>query len=136
MRLLTTVNSPTAVCVKLRLHGVSYEFIFNFLPTEQRGRFGGAVARRDQNTRWFTLHREIFAPMPAPASSFLVVLIIMAMRASIMGSKFALAIFIARYLDLSSLGLYGLTAGTIAVVPTVVNAGMNHLLMRAAVTSS
>src|SRR5215216_3993407 len=74
--------------------------------------------------------------MPAPASRFLVVLIIMAMRASIMGSKFALAIFIARYLDLSSLGLYGLTAGAIAVVPTVVNAGMNHLLMRAAVTSS
>src|SRR4030088_2181201 len=74
--------------------------------------------------------------MPAPASRFLVVLIIMAMRASIMGSKFALAIFIARYLDLSSLGLYGLAAGAIAVVPVVVNIGMNHLVMRDAVTAS
>ena len=74
--------------------------------------------------------------MPAPASRFLVGLLIMAMRASIMGSKFALAIFIARYLDLSSLGLYGLAAGAIAVVPAVVNIGVNHLVMRDAVTAS
>jgi O-antigen/teichoic acid export membrane protein len=60
----------------------------------------------------------------------------MAMRASMMASKFALAIFIARYLDLSSLGLYGLAAGAIAVVPVVVNIGMNHLVMRDAVTAS
>jgi O-antigen/teichoic acid export membrane protein len=58
------------------------------------------------------------------------------MRASVMGSKFALAIFIARYLDLASLGLYGLAAGAIAVVPSVVNLGMNHQLMRSAVTDS
>jgi O-antigen/teichoic acid export membrane protein len=74
--------------------------------------------------------------VPAPASRFFVNLLIMAMRASIMGSKFALAIFIARYLDLSSLGLYGLAAGAIAVVPVVVNIGMNHLVMRDAVTAS
>jgi O-antigen/teichoic acid export membrane protein len=74
--------------------------------------------------------------MPASSSSFLVALIIMAMRASMMASKFALAIFIAHYLDLSSLGLYGLTAGAIAVVPVVVNIGMNHLVMRDAVTAS
>jgi O-antigen/teichoic acid export membrane protein len=74
--------------------------------------------------------------MPASSSSFLVALIIMAMRASIMASKFALAIFIAHYLDLSSLGLYGLVAGAIAVVPVVINIGMSHLLMRAAVTAS
>ncbi|WP_441279234.1 lipopolysaccharide biosynthesis protein [Tardiphaga sp. 172_B4_N1_3] len=55
------------------------------------------------------------------------------MRAAVMGSKFALAIFIAHYLDLSSLGLYGLAAGAIAIIPVSVNLGMNHLLMRAAV---
>ena len=53
-----------------------------------------------------------------------------------MGCKFGLALFIARYLDLSSLGLYGLAAGAIAAVPIVVNLGMNHLLMRDAVTAS
>ena len=51
---------------------------------------------------------------------------VMAMRASVMGCKFGLALFIARYLDLSSLGLYGLAAGAIAAVPIVVNLGMNH----------
>lgn len=74
--------------------------------------------------------------MPTSARSLAVVLIIMAMRASVMASKFALAIFIAHYLDLSSLGLYGLASGAIAIVPVVVNAGMNHLLMRDAVTAS
>jgi O-antigen/teichoic acid export membrane protein len=53
-----------------------------------------------------------------------------------MGSRFALAIFIAHNLDLSSLGLYGLATGAIALVPGIVNAGMNHLLMRTAVTAS
>jgi O-antigen/teichoic acid export membrane protein len=60
-------------------------------------------------------------------------MMVMGMRAAVMGSKFALAIFIAHYLDLSSLGLYGLAAGAIAIVPVSVNLGMNHLLMRAAV---
>ena len=74
--------------------------------------------------------------MPASVSKLLVLLMTMAMRASIMGSRFALAIFIARYLDLSSLGVYGLATGAIAVLPAVVNVGMNHLLMREAVTAS
>ena len=74
--------------------------------------------------------------MPASARSFVVVLIVMAMRASVMASKFALAIFIAHYLDLSSLGIYGLATGAIAVVPSIVNSGMNHGLMRNAVTAS
>lgn len=52
-----------------------------------------------------------------------------------MGSKFALAIFIAHYLDLSSLGLYGLATGAIAIVPVSINIGMNHLLMRVAVNA-
>jgi O-antigen/teichoic acid export membrane protein len=60
----------------------------------------------------------------------------MAMRAGVMGCKFALAIFIAHYLDLSSLGLYGLAAGAIAIVPAVLTLGMNHLLMREAVDAT
>jgi O-antigen/teichoic acid export membrane protein len=75
-------------------------------------------------------------PTAASLSKLLVVLISMAMRASVMAARFALAIFIARYLDLSSLGLYGLAVGAIAIVPLAVNAGMNHLLMRDAVTAS
>jgi O-antigen/teichoic acid export membrane protein len=74
--------------------------------------------------------------MPASVRKLLVLLMIMAMRASVMASRFVLAIFIARYLDLSSLGLYGLATGAIAVLPVAVNLGMNHLLMRDAVTAS
>lgn len=74
--------------------------------------------------------------LPGPPSRLLVDLMVMAMRASVMGCKFGLALFIARYLDLSSLGLYGLAAGAIAAVPIVVNLGMNHLLMRDAVTAA
>ncbi|MDE5443886.1 polysaccharide biosynthesis protein [Bradyrhizobium sp. CSA207] len=75
------------------------------------------------------------AAVPASLNRLLVDLVVMAMRASVMGCKFGLALFIARYLDLSSLGLYGLAAGAIAAVPIVVNLGMNHLLMRDAVTA-
>ena len=53
-----------------------------------------------------------------------------------MGARFALAIFIAHYMDLSSLGLYGLATGAIAIVPVVVNIGMNHVLIRDAATAS
>ncbi|MET4257989.1 O-antigen/teichoic acid export membrane protein [Bradyrhizobium sp. S3.12.5] len=74
--------------------------------------------------------------MRAPLNRFLVDLIVMAMRASVMASKFALALFIARYLDLSSLGLYGLATAAMGTIPIVVNLGMNHLLMRDAVTAS
>jgi O-antigen/teichoic acid export membrane protein len=58
------------------------------------------------------------------------------MRASVMACKFALAIFIGRYLDLSSLGIYGLAAGTVAVGPTVIGMGLVHLIARDAVTFS
>jgi O-antigen/teichoic acid export membrane protein len=56
------------------------------------------------------------------------------MRASIMACKFALAIFIGRYFDLPSLGLYGLVAGAVAIGPVVIGMGMVHLIMRDAVT--
>ena len=58
-----------------------------------------------------------------------------AMRASVMGCKFVLAVFIGRYLDLSSLGFYGLAAGAIAVVPFVVGLGIVAQLTRDAVTA-
>lgn len=74
--------------------------------------------------------------MPASLSRLFVDLMVIAMRASVMGCKFGLALFIARYIDLSSLGLYGLATGAIAAVPIVVNLGMNHLLMRDAVTAA
>ena len=60
--------------------------------------------------------------------------VIMGMRASIMACKFGLAIFVSRYLDLPSLGIYGLSAGAVAVAPVVIGMGMVHLLMRDAVT--
>ncbi|HMF66369.1 MAG TPA: hypothetical protein VK602_02025, partial [Phyllobacterium sp.] len=59
---------------------------------------------------------------------------IVAMRASIIACKFGLAIFIGRYLDLSSLGLYGLAAGAVAIGPVVISLGMVHVIMRDAVT--
>lgn len=61
---------------------------------------------------------------------------ILAMRACVMACKFGLAIFIGRYLDLSSLGVYGLAAGAVAIGPVVIGMGMVHLIMRDAVTQS
>ena len=61
---------------------------------------------------------------------------ILMMRASIIACKFALAIFIGHYLDLSSLGLYGLAAATVSLGPVVIGMGMVHLIMRDAVTLS
>lgn len=60
--------------------------------------------------------------------------VILAMRASTLACKLGLAIFVGRYLDLSSLGLYALAAGAIALAPVVVGLGMVHVIMRDAVT--
>jgi O-antigen/teichoic acid export membrane protein len=59
---------------------------------------------------------------------------IFAMRVSVMACKFALAIFVGRYLDLASLGLYGLAAGAAALGPSVIGMGLVHIIMREAVT--
>jgi O-antigen/teichoic acid export membrane protein len=61
-------------------------------------------------------------------------IVIVVMRASTIASKLGLAIFIGRYLDLSSLGLYGLAAGAVAIGPVVISMGMVHPIMREAVT--
>ncbi|WP_245283510.1 lipopolysaccharide biosynthesis protein [Bradyrhizobium sp. URHD0069] len=75
--------------------------------------------------------------MPAPINKVLFSsILIVAMRASIIACKFGLAIFIGRYLDLSSLGLYGLAAGAVSLGPVVIGMGMVHLIMRDAVTLS
>ncbi|WP_298952500.1 polysaccharide biosynthesis protein [uncultured Methylobacterium sp.] len=58
---------------------------------------------------------------------------ILAMRAGIMACKLGLAAFIGRYLDLSSLGLYGLAAGAAALVPALVGLGLVNVIMRDAV---
>jgi len=63
-------------------------------------------------------------------------IVILMMRACVMACKFGLAIFIGRYLDLASLGIYGLAAGAIAIGPVVIGMGMVHLIMRDAVTQS
>jgi O-antigen/teichoic acid export membrane protein len=73
--------------------------------------------------------------MPPLVSKALVTsLIVVVMRASTIASKFGLAIFIGRYLDLASLGLYGLAAGAVAIGPVVISLGMVHSIMREAVT--
>jgi O-antigen/teichoic acid export membrane protein len=61
---------------------------------------------------------------------------ILIMRATILACKFGLVIFIGRYLDLASLGLYGLAAGAVGLGPAVIGMGMVHLIMRDAVTLS
>lgn len=59
---------------------------------------------------------------------------ILAMRTAVMACKFGLAIFVGRYFDLSSLGLYGLSVGAVALAPVIVGMGMVHVIMREAVT--
>jgi len=63
-------------------------------------------------------------------------LAILTMRASILACKFGLVIFIGRYLDLASLGLFGLASGAVSLGSVVIGMGMVHLIMRDAVTLS
>lgn len=62
--------------------------------------------------------------------------VVLAMRASTLACKFGLVIFIGRYLDLASLGLYGLAVGAVSFGPVVIGMGMVQLIMRDAVTLS
>lgn len=61
-------------------------------------------------------------------------IIVLALRVSILACKLGLAVFVSRYIDLSSLGLFGLCTGIIAVGPGLVSMGMVHVIMRDAVT--
>lgn len=78
--------------------------------------------------------RKLRHRMPQSRAALVTSATIVPMRASIIACKFGLAIFIGRYLDLASLGLYGLFAGAIAIVPVVVSMGLVHVIMREAVT--
>jgi O-antigen/teichoic acid export membrane protein len=60
-------------------------------------------------------------------------IVVLAMRVSILSCKLGLAIFVGRYLDLSSLGIFGLCTGVVAVGPSLVGMGMVHVIMRDAV---
>ena len=66
-------------------------------------------------------------------AALLIPLAILAMRASTLACKLGLALFVGRYLDLSSLGIYGLVTGAVAIGPVVVGLGMVHVIMRDAV---
>ncbi|KIZ47887.1 hypothetical protein OO17_02095 [Rhodopseudomonas palustris] len=48
--------------------------------------------------------------------------------------RFLLILFISRYLDLATLGLFGLASGFVAMAPAVTGLGMVHVIMRDAVT--
>lgn len=61
---------------------------------------------------------------------------IMAIRVSMLLAKFILSIFIARYMGLEDLGIYGLIVGAAATVQTVLRGGLFSLLSRDAVHQS
>ena len=57
-------------------------------------------------------------------------LMLLAMRATVMAAKFLLAIYTARYLGLSDLGIYGLLVGGTTIVPAVAGLGMTDWIVR------
>ncbi|MDQ8729366.1 hypothetical protein [Bradyrhizobium sp. LHD-71] len=52
------------------------------------------------------------------------------LRAGMTGSKFLLAIYTARYLSLSDLGIYGLLVGSTIIVPAVAGLGLTDWIVR------
>ncbi|MGZ9108703.1 MAG: lipid II flippase MurJ [Micavibrio sp.] len=63
-------------------------------------------------------------------------LIIMGMRVGMLAAKFILSIFIARYMGLAELGIYGLIVGASGTVQAVMRGGVFTLLSRDAVRQS
>jgi O-antigen/teichoic acid export membrane protein len=60
-------------------------------------------------------------------------IVILALRSTTLAAKFGLAIFLGRYLDLSSLGLFGLATGAVILGPSVLGLGIVTIIMRDAV---
>lgn len=60
---------------------------------------------------------------------------LMVLRSTTIGAKFALAIFIARYLGLAPLGAYGIIASAAALAPVLLGFGVSNNLSREAVRS-
>ncbi len=63
-------------------------------------------------------------------------LTIMGFRVAAMVAKFALTVFIARFIGLEALGFYGVIFAIVALVPTLYRAGFNKIIFREAVTQS
>ena len=61
-------------------------------------------------------------------------LTIMSLRAGALASKFALTLFIARFIDLETLGVYGLVAGAAVMFPVVASLGLIRVVCRNAVS--
>lgn len=59
----------------------------------------------------------------------------MLIRGSALVMKFGLSLYIARFLDLSALGLYGLVVGLTLVVPTLLRAGLTSSITRTLVNA-
>ncbi len=64
------------------------------------------------------------------AATGLLALSIMAMRGTALGSKFALTLFIAEYLGIRAVGLYGYIAGAATILPVVLGLGLMHEIGR------
>jgi hypothetical protein len=73
-------------------------------------------------------------PTPGVQSRALLAALIMAMRGATQVAKFALTLFIARFIDLETLGLYGLVVGLTVVLPVIAGLGLVNCLGRHAVT--
>lgn len=57
----------------------------------------------------------------------------MVLRAATLAAKFGLVLFITRFLDLESLGIYGLVVGTTIILPVMMGLGLQNSLAREAV---
>lgn len=68
------------------------------------------------------------------SSRALTSLTIMGLRGLSLVAKFALTLFIARFIDLHTLGIYGLVAGAAVIFPIVAGLGLIRILSRNAVT--
>ena len=68
------------------------------------------------------------------SSRTLTSLTIMGLRGLALAAKFALTLFIAKFVGLDTLGIYGLVAGAAVIFPTVVGLGLIRIISRNAVT--
>ncbi len=75
-------------------------------------------------------HRARAAVSSVRARRLLSQLTLLVMRAGGTPAKFLLAIYTARYLSLSDLGIYGLLVGATTIVPAVLGLGMTDWVMR------
>jgi O-antigen/teichoic acid export membrane protein len=73
-------------------------------------------------------------PTQGVRSRALLTVLIMGMRGATQVAKFALTLFIARFIDLETLGLYGLVVGLTVVLPVIAGLGLINCLGRHAVT--